>query len=240
MPIRTIFFDAAGTLIGLIRPAAHHYCEVARRHGFEAPIAPMHEAFRMTWAAMPPPRATCAPRPDDDREWWRAFVDAVFDKCAAPRDPGVFDRAACFDELYELFAQPGVWSTFPETRRVLESLAGRYRLGIISNFDRRLRGILDHLDLRRYFDPIVISSEVGADKPHPWIFSEAVKKAGTAPEQALHVGDEPCADWEGGAAAGLQVFRLSRPELSLDHLLGLLEGEWKGSAAARQDAPPVS
>jgi putative hydrolase of the HAD superfamily len=229
MPIRTIFFDAAGTLIGLIRPAAQHYCEVARRHGFDIPIEPMHEAFRMTWAAMEPPPATRLPRDDDDREWWRAFVDAVFDRCAAPRDRAGFDRAACFDELYELFAQPGIWDVFPETRPVLEALAVRYQLGIISNFDRRLRMILEHLDLRRFFDPIVISSEVGADKPHPWIFSEALKQAGVAAGEALHVGDEPAADWEGAAAAGLHVFRLSRPGLSLEHLLRLLETEEKGS-----------
>jgi putative hydrolase of the HAD superfamily len=219
--IRVIFFDAAGTLIGLTKGAAHHYCEVAARHGLEVDLGAMNEAFRMTWRAQPAPATTRKLREDDDRGWWREFVDEVLDKCAVPRD-GSFDRAAYFAELYEEFAQPGVWEVFPETRAVLAQLSGEYELGIISNFDQRLRRILAELGLTPLLRHVVISSEVGADKPDPWIFQEALRLARVEPHEALHVGDEPAADWEGAAQAGLHVFRLHRPDMNLTHLLNVL------------------
>lgn len=220
--LRVIFFDAAGTLIGLPRGVGHHYCEVARRHGLVIDPRAVTEAFRMTWREMPAPEATRAPRPDDDRGWWREFVCHVLDKCAVPRR-GAFDREAYFAELYDEFTQPGVWDLFPEVRATLERLAERFELGIISNFDRRLRVILDELAIAPHFRHVVISSEVGADKPDPWIFEHALRLAGVQPNEALHVGDEPAADWEGAERAGLGVFRLKRPELTLNHLLNVLQ-----------------
>jgi putative hydrolase of the HAD superfamily len=215
--IRVIFFDAAGTLIGLPKGVAHHYCAVAGRHGLRVESAAMNDAFRMTWREMPPPQTTRMRRPDDDKGWWRHFVGRVLDKCAVPHG-GVFDREAFFEELYVEFARPGVWDVFPETRAVLAQLAGEYRLGIISNFDGRLRPVLDELGIGSLFRHVVISSEVGADKPDPWIFQEALRVAGIRANEALHVGDEPGSDWEGAAAAGLRVFRLKRPEKTLSDI----------------------
>jgi putative hydrolase of the HAD superfamily len=220
--LRVIFFDAAGTLIGLPRGVAHHYCEVAARHGLALDPSVATEAFHMTRREMPPPATSRVPRPDDDRGWWEEFVGHVLERCAVPRG-GAFDRRAYFAELYDEFTQPGVWDVFPDARAVLTRLAQSYELGIISNFDRRLRWILDELALAPFFRHVVISSEVGADKPDPWIFERALELAGAEPHEALHVGDEPAADWEGAARAGLHVFRLKRPDLSLDHLLNVLE-----------------
>ncbi|MEQ1862965.1 MAG: HAD-IA family hydrolase [Chthoniobacteraceae bacterium] len=218
---RVIFFDAAGTLIGLPRGVAHHYCEVAARHGLALDPNATTEAFRMAWREMPTPEPTRVPRPDDDRGWWESLVHLVLDKCAVPRR-GAFDRRAYFAELYDEFTRPGVWDLFPDVRPVLTRLAQTYELGIISNFDRRLRFILDELALTPLFRHVVISSEVGADKPDPWIFEHALALVGVQPHEALHVGDEPAADWEGAERAGLQVFRLKRPELTLEHLARLM------------------
>src|SRR5207248_1962029 len=107
---------------------------------------------------------------------------------------------------------------------VLAQLTAHYTLGIISNFDRRLRRVLEQLALAPLFRHVVISSEVGADKPDPWIFERALALAGAQPHEALHVGDEPGADWEGAGRAGLHVFRLKRPELTLAHVLNVLRG----------------
>jgi len=222
--VRVIFFDAAGTLIGLPRGVAHHYCEVAARHGLKLDPQAATEAFRMSWKEMPTPETTRMPRPDDDRGWWEEFVHQVLDKCAVPRR-GDFDREAYFAELYDEFTKPGVWDVFPEVRSVLTRLAERFELGIISNFDRRLRVVLDELQLAPLFGQVIISSEIGADKPDPWIFEEALRRVGAGPQEALHVGDEPGADWEGAEKAGLHVFRLKRPELTLEHLLRLVGGE---------------
>ena len=216
--LRVIFFDAVGTLIHLPRGAAFHYREVARRRGLELPEEALAAAFRRVWKETPAPVTTRQPRADDDRGWWEALVHRVLDACA-PGEPLSFDRAGYFAELYDEFTKPSVWEPYPETHAVLAELAPRYELGIISNFDRRLHVVLEHLDLARFFRHVIISSEVGADKPDGLIYQRALELSNSPAAAALHVGDDPVKDWEGAAAAGLAVFKLDRPRNSLRDVL---------------------
>ncbi len=211
-PVRFVFFDAAGTLIHLPRSAGARYRDVALRHGLDVPEASFDAAFRAAWKAAPAPPTTREPRPDDDRGWWQALVWHVLELCAAPAG---FARAPFFAELYHEFTKPGVWELYPEVIEVLTTLRERYRLGIISNFDGRLRPILANLGVLDFFEHVVISSEVGADKPDPWIYTRALQLAGIAPGEAAHAGDDPVADWQGARDAGLRSFELDRPRNSL-------------------------
>ena len=94
---------------------------------------------------------------------------------------------------------------------------------MISNFDGRLRFILRHLGISKFFSHVFISSELGADKPDPEIYRRALKLIDRKPTEVLHVGDDSQRDWEAASAAGLSVFRLDRPKNSLRDLLTILE-----------------
>ncbi len=216
---RVIFFDAAGTLFHLPRGVGWHYRDVANRHGADMDEAALNTAFRSAWKTTPALHETRTHRADDERGWWRELVCKVLDECRVGRE---LNRDAYFDELWSEFTKPGVWDLYPETREVLSALRGRFRLGVISNFDSRLREILPQLGIAEFFEELIISSEIGAEKPSPHIFAEALRRFGIQPAEALHVGDEPEADWRGAAAAGLRVFELNRPENSLRDLLALL------------------
>lgn len=215
--IKIIFFDAAGTLFHLPRGVGWHYREVALRHGLDLNEEALRGAFGAVWREMPSRPASRGPRPDDDKGWWRELVERVLDRCGAVGEGSA--RDAYFEELYREFTLPGVWKLFPEVREILDALRPRFRLGVISNFDGRLRAILSHLGILEMFDPVIISSEAGADKPDAWIFEQALARAGVAPGEAWHAGDDPERDWRGAAAAGMHVFRLSRPGNSLRDLL---------------------
>lgn len=217
-----IFFDAVGTLIRLPRGVGFHYAGVARRHGWELEERALTEAFRVAWRTMPARPATRAPRPDDDKGWWRELVFKVLDCCEARADLG--RREVYFEELYAEFTRPGVWELYPEAQSVLEELSRTWTLGVISNFDGRLRTILDGLGVSPLFQHVVISSEAGADKPAPAIFERALQLAGVDAAQVLHVGDDPELDWRGAEAAGFRVFRLERPRNSLRDLVTALRG----------------
>jgi putative hydrolase of the HAD superfamily len=52
--------------------------------------------------------------------------------------------------------------------------------------------------------------DAGAAKPESAIFEEAVKRAGVAPFEALHVGDHPELDIAGAKAAGLTTAWMNR------------------------------
>ena len=214
-PCQVIFFDAAGTLIHLPRSVGEHYREVALPFGVAPDAAALHRAFRDAWKAAPDPEATDGPRPDDGKGWWRDLVGRVFDTVLTDDERRRFDLPAYFEQVYAHFAEPGVWAAYPDVVAGLASLrANGYRFGVVSNFDLRLRRVLADLDLSEFFEHVVISSEVGVDKPDPRIFQHALDRFGVAAENVLHVGDDPRKDW-GAEAAGLRVFRLERPRHTL-------------------------
>ena len=206
--IEAVFFDAMGTLIYLPQPVGHHYRIVAGRHGLQMDEEVLDRAFRSVWKQMPARPASNKPRPDDDKGWWRELVRRVFEIASKNREIPGFE--ACFEEIYSHFASPGVWQLYPEATGVLDALAARCRLGVISNFDRRLRIILDHLGVLGRFEKVIISSETGADKPAPHIFSHALDALNVSADRALHVGDDPALDWEAASAAGLHALQAGK------------------------------
>ncbi|MBI3325500.1 MAG: HAD-IA family hydrolase, partial [Nitrospinae bacterium] len=142
----------------------------------------------------------------DGRRWWQALVAETFRPLGTPQP---FD--AFFEDLYTLFGQPEVWRVFPEVMEVLPRLKERgFVTGVISNWDTRLGPLLEGLGLMRYLDHVVLSAEVGWEKPHRRIFEAALTRAGVPPAQALHVGDNYQQDVVGARDAGMQAVWLRR------------------------------
>jgi putative hydrolase of the HAD superfamily len=219
-PPKAIFFDAAGTLFHLTGTVGHHYEVVASEVGLTLDAHQLDGAFYSAWKKMPSRAAIDGPRENDDKGWWRELVDLVLDQ-VAPSLSGL-DRDNFFEIAYEHFAEPGVWELYPEVPGVLEQLRPRFQLAVISNFDGRLRFILEHLGISKFFAHIFISSEIGVDKPDPEFYRRALKLIDLKPNEVLHVGDDPEKDWEAASAAGLSIFRLDRPKNSLRDLLTTL------------------
>src|SRR5262249_43281097 len=74
---------------------------------------------------------------------------------------------------------------------LVQDLARRYRLAVVSNFDYRPTavGILEAAGVADRFEAIVVSDEVGWRKPGPVIFEEALRRVGVTPAETLFVGD---------------------------------------------------
>jgi putative hydrolase of the HAD superfamily len=214
--IRAILFDAAGTVFHLTKTVGDHYAYVSREVGLNLDAQQLERAFHAAWQQMPRRPAIDGPRENDDKDWWRALVGRVFDQVAPSLSE--FDRDNFFEVAYEHFAEAGVWKLYPEVLEVLEQLRERFQLAVISNFDGRLRFILQNLGISKYFAHVFISSELGADKPDPEIFRRALKVMHLDANEVLHVGDDAEKDWKAAAAVGLLVFRLDRPRNSLRDL----------------------
>jgi len=219
--IKAIFFDAVGTLFRLTKTVGDHYAYVGRQVGLNLDAQSLERAFHVAWKQMPPRAAIDGPRENDDKGWWHELVDHVLEQVAPSLNE--LDRDNFFEIAYEHFAEAGVWELYPEVHGVLEKLQPRFQLVVVSNFDGRLRFILEHLGISKYFAHVFVSSELGADKPDPEIYRRALRVMKLSPNEVLHVGDDPERDWEGATAAGLSIFRLDRPKNSLRDLLTFLE-----------------
>jgi putative hydrolase of the HAD superfamily len=219
MPLQTLFFDAAGTLIRPAEPVGLTYAQHALRHGIVAEPEAIMQAFRMAWKETAPPlHAAGHPPADDDRGWWHALVRDVFGRVmGAPLAANVLD--GLFSELYPYYAQPQAWCVFDDVVPALEDLSRDHRLLVLSNFDRRLRGILAGHGLLRFFERVIISSEIGAAKPHPRMFEAALAAAGCLPQEALHIGDDVKCDLAGAQNREIHAFHVKRPESGLDMLV---------------------
>lgn len=222
--IEFIFFDAAGTLIELSEPVGDTYSRVAAEMGLRRPASEFAAAFAAAWKQMPLRDPVPGPRPDDDLGWWREMVARTIEALPGNGKEGLeFERY--FERLFSLFGMAAAWRIYPEVPGVLDALRDRgFRLGVLSNFDSRLKGILAGHGLDGWFEVTIISSQVGADKPHPEIFRHAVERAGVRAENCLHVGDQEVFDLAGAEAAGLRARRVDRPSGDLRTILADLLG----------------
>ena len=206
---QVIFFDAAGTLFHVSGSVGEAYLSRARKYGVTASAEAIQRAFTRAFADAPPP-VFSVNDPQEiqscERLWWFDVVHNVFYRV------GMFEGFdEYFEEVFDYFSRPDTWELYPDTVPALTSLEGRgFELGIVSNFDSRLYGILMGLGIDRFFESITISSFAGAAKPSPQIFHRALRKHGILPKAAVHVGDSLRGDVQGATAAGVRGIFLDR------------------------------
>ena len=196
--IKAVTFDVGGTLLYLWPSVGHIYAEVLRNHGVNLPPDPLDRAFVQVWQNAHTLRREGKIGFDSERIWWREIVRLSLAGQPLPAD---FDRF--YDELWNTFCAPERWRLFAGARETLAELRRRgYRLAVLSNWDERLRPLLAGLRLDSLFEDLIISSEVGAEKPNPAIFRVAERRLGLAPGQIVHIGDSEPHDQLGAEAAG--------------------------------------
>lgn len=195
--IEAVTFDVGGTLINPWPSVGNIYVEVAADFGVSASPDYINWNFKDAWKSQH--------NFDYSQESWFEIVRKSFGEQGAEL-PDEF-----FPAVYERFAHPDVWIVFGDVVRTLEDLAADgIKLGIISNWDDRLLPLLERLGLKRYFESIIVSCNVGFTKPSPVIFEQAVRWLKVRPENLLHVGDSQTEDVDGAKAAGLNSALIGR------------------------------
>ncbi|OIP01755.1 MAG: noncanonical pyrimidine nucleotidase, YjjG family [Bacteroidetes bacterium CG2_30_33_31] len=94
---------------------------------------------------------------------------------------------------------------FPNAIEILEYLKSKnYLLHIITNGFPEVQYIkLRNANLSKYFHEIIISEEVGYNKPSTEIFEISLKKANAIASQSLMIGDDPDVDILGAIRSGI-------------------------------------
>lgn len=102
------------------------------------------------------------------------------------------------------------WTLAPDAIEVISTLKqNRISVGLITNFDHfpHVRDLLGRLELNSLLDIVVISSEVGFDKPDARIFQIALSQLDVNPSEAVHVGDDQV-DIVGANGVGMLAVRV--------------------------------
>ena len=207
MALKAILFDAAGTLFTSVRPVGESYALLAKKYGMEVSSTETASRFRSCFSSAPPlafPGATGEQIEELERSWWKVLVRRIFE----PFGPFVhFDEY--FSELFGYFSKADSWSVYDDTIETLSTLRQKNLiLGVISNFDSRLFGILNGLGIASHLDSVLISSQVGYAKPSTQIFQAALNIYRLGPKEAMFVGDSPETDIAGATRAGLEAVLL--------------------------------
>lgn len=79
---------------------------------------------------------------------------------------------------------------FKEVRILLDNLYGKYKLGVISNAFPSMDWIFDLLEIRKYFDVIILSSKVGKSKPDTVIYEKALESINSKATESIFIDDK--------------------------------------------------
>ena len=117
------------------------------------------------------------------------------------------------DEQLERASKSLVYRTYkpePGAYEIIKHLSTNYRLGLLTNAGPSRRLDLDNHKLNELFDPIIISGEVGLEKPDAEIFHHALAVAKVTGREAAFV-DDNVGFLDGAKAAGIGLTILYDP-----------------------------
>ena len=200
--MRAVLFDMLGTLVRLEDPVPRLRAELERRTGADPGEVAAARGFSAEIGYYLEHHME-----GSDPE----ALEDLRDRCAAELHAalgiGGYERAA----VREAMTASLEFTPFPDVAPAFHDLRGRgLRLAVASNWDCSLPNWLARTGLGELVDGVASSAVVGAAKPAPDVFLEALRLAGVRPEEALHVGDSLENDVEGARSAGIRPLLLVR------------------------------
>ncbi|XP_036383820.1 haloacid dehalogenase-like hydrolase domain-containing protein 3 [Megalops cyprinoides] len=226
--VRWVLWDVKDTLLRVRRSVGEQYCREARRAGLTLPAAEVEAAFRRAYRQ----HSSLHPNYGVDQgmggqAWWAGVVYDTFSQCGV-RDQALLHRLA--ENLYHGFSGPENWEVFPDSKPALQDCVSLgMQLGVVSNFDNRLEGILHGCGLLSHFRFLLTSERAGVAKPDPEIFQQALKLCGVPPTSVAHIGDDYVKDYLTARSLGIHGYLLDRrggdgrPEVPPQHRLRSLD-----------------
>lgn len=108
----------------------------------------------------------------------------------------LYKRGKCgYSEMMrQLGVEKPIWTQedeilYPETKKCLESLKEKYKIGIIANQISGTEDRLKEFGIFQYIDLVIASAEEGVSKPDKRIFEIALYRAKCNPNKAVMIGD---------------------------------------------------
>jgi len=215
MTIKLVTFDALHTLITPRRPIYVQYSDVfAPFLGVLSPAA-LQRSFKATLKQMQQDKPAYQGQ-SGAQGWWSEVIKGTAIGAGADLKAVEASLSQIVPKLLDLFSSKEGYKLFDDTLPVLQQLREmNVRTALVSNADARMRLVLTDLEISPLLQPLLLSEEVGVEKPHTEIFQRAFKRAAldenVTLNQGVHVGDELRCDYHGAQAAGMQALLIRRP-----------------------------
>eukprot|EP00250_Pteridium_aquilinum_P013118 c21143_g1_i1 orf=173-955(+) len=191
---KALLVDAGGTLIQLAKPVEETYGAYGLKYGINLSTKDIKENFKRVFAE---PWSEHLRYEGDGKLFWRYAVAQA---------TGCKDEQF-FEEIYQHYAKASAWKLPVGALSSLHHLRNSgVKLGVLSNFDTRLRPLLQELRLTELFHSIIVSCEVGYEKPAPEIFKAALRELDVQANETVLLGDDPVADMQGARAVGIDAW----------------------------------
>eukprot|EP00210_Caulerpa_lentillifera_P009492 g9052.t1 len=197
---KALFVDAAGTLVYPAQSVPVIYRRFGQKYGVK--LTEDEILFRYREAFAHPPlhdqwASTSLRYVGDGKEFWKHIISH---STGCNSDDLV-------DELYKYYEQKEAWAVESGAYEAFLRLKKfGVKILVVSNFDTRLRPLLETLGFHGIFDDVIVSAEVGAEKPNPTIFIKALESAQCHPAETVHVGDDRRNDLWGARDAGIEAW----------------------------------
>lgn len=228
MSKRAVFFDLGGTLLVMRRDRIFE--RMLSEAGYTASLKTVHDAYVSLdawWLAAHAEGARMSP--EESQAAYSDLHTNVFQTvlpAAGPEEARNFARIA--QARWSEIQSTVPLELYPDSEPLLAALKkDGHKMALVSNAPPDTEAVVTELGLRKYMDVVVISSTVGYAKPHPEIFRIALRRAGTAAEQTLHVGDLYESDVVGARNSGIDPVLLdrdgSKPAVDCPRIGGLSE-----------------
>jgi putative hydrolase of the HAD superfamily len=195
--IHCVAFDAVGTLITPFPSVAEVYQAAARQGGIELSAPEIRERFVRALRS----RTLLETSEQAEYQFWQATVADVLGPVRNPEQ--------CFQNLYEHFGRPESWRLAPQAAETITRLQQQgIDICVASNFDSRLRTVMQGIPELSGIRTVIISSEVGWRKPDPRFYQALLARLPCAAAQVLMVGDDYELDIVPAQNLGLQTRHL--------------------------------
>ncbi len=216
--ISCVFLDVVGTILQPHSPVNETYYHFGNKHGSSKSTDFIKSAFESAFVLEELKDAKNAYKTDEFRESerWRNIVAACF--------PDLKNPDLCFKDLFEHYAKPNSWSIPLGVSTLLDHLdCNLIPWGIASNFDFRLKDIIEKKAEFNRCKWQVISSVVGYKKPSHLFFQHLLTASGFPANKILMVGDNFENDITPAEQLGMRAFQVKERLGSINSFEGLIQ-----------------
>lgn len=206
-PFKLVTFDITGTLLKYRSSPAVEYSNVLKKYDIEVKLSTLENLINKNWIFMT--RTFPNFGLNNGLGWenyWRMYAHNVYSE--AFQLENITEHVplkSIIDELMMIYSTGQTFEVQNGAINLLEYLKKEQVLmGVITNYDPRIKTMIKNLGLFHYFEFILSSYEVRYEKPDVKIFREAESfvNNGLNRNLFLHVGDSYLLDFKGAKNAG--------------------------------------